>query len=77
MRSRLAEWLELLTANAKVATFMSSITASSDTQESEGRQMKQCRIKCIKNLIILKKDKYFGNFLIHMKTIIYRLRWMK
>jgi hypothetical protein len=38
-----------LTANAKVATVLSPTTASSDTLESEGRQMKQCRIKCIKN----------------------------
>ncbi len=38
----LAEWLERLTANAKVATVLSSIPASSDTVESEGRQMKQC-----------------------------------
>ncbi len=37
----LAERLERLTANAKVA---SSIPASSGTMESEGRQMKQCLI---------------------------------
>jgi hypothetical protein len=36
----LAEWLEM-TINAKVATVLSSILASSDTMESERRQMKQ------------------------------------
>jgi hypothetical protein len=45
----LAEWLERLTANAKVATVLGPISASSDTVESEGRQMKQYRIKNIKN----------------------------
>jgi hypothetical protein len=34
-------WLEGLTANAKVATFLGSIPASSDTVKSECRQMKQ------------------------------------
>ncbi len=38
-------WLERLTANAKVATVLSSILASFDTEESEGRQMKQWWIK--------------------------------
>jgi hypothetical protein len=38
----LAEWLERLTAIAAVATVLVSITASSDTVESERRQMKQC-----------------------------------
>ncbi len=38
----LSDWLERLTANAKVATVLGSIPASSDTVESEGRQMKQC-----------------------------------
>jgi hypothetical protein len=38
----LAEWLEHLTAKAKVATILGSIPASSDTVESEVRQMKQC-----------------------------------
>ncbi len=38
----LAEWLERLTANAKYATVLGSIPASSDTVESEWRQMKQC-----------------------------------
>ncbi len=38
----LAEWLERLTANAVVATILGSIPVTSDTVESEGRQMKQC-----------------------------------
>jgi hypothetical protein len=37
----LAEWLERLSAKAKVATAVDTILASSDTEESEGRQMKQ------------------------------------
>jgi hypothetical protein len=40
----LAEWLERLTANTVVATVLGSIPASSDTVESEGRQMHQCWI---------------------------------
>ncbi len=47
MRS-IAEWLERLTANAVVATVLGSIPATSDTVESEGRQMEQCRISYIK-----------------------------
>ncbi len=46
----LAERLERLTANAKVATVLGSIPASSGTVESEGRQMKQCWIKYLKIL---------------------------
>ncbi len=42
-----AEWIERLTANAEVATVLGSIPASSDTVESEGRQMKLCLIKYI------------------------------
>jgi hypothetical protein len=38
----LAEWLERLTVNVVVATVLGSIPVSSDTVESEGRQMKQC-----------------------------------
>ncbi len=41
----IADFLERLTANALVATFlgsMISIPASSERVESEGRQMKQC-----------------------------------
>ncbi len=44
----LPEWLERLTVNALVATVLGSIAASSDTVESEGRQMKQCWIQYIK-----------------------------
>ncbi len=36
----LAKWLELLTANARVAAVLGSIPASSDTVKSEGWQMK-------------------------------------
>jgi hypothetical protein len=43
----LAKWLQRLTVNAKVATVLDSIPASSDTVESDGRQMKQCWIKYI------------------------------
>jgi hypothetical protein len=38
----LVEWLERLTANAEVATVLSSMPACTNTVESEGRQMKQC-----------------------------------
>ncbi len=38
----IAEWLERLTVNAEVANVLGSIPASSDTAESERRQMKQC-----------------------------------
>ncbi len=38
----LAEWLERLTANAKVATVLGSIPASTETMESEGRLWKKC-----------------------------------
>ncbi len=42
----LAEWIERLAVNAKVATVLGSIPTSSDTAESEGRQqMKQCWIR--------------------------------
>jgi hypothetical protein len=36
------KWLERLTVNAYVAIVLGSIPASSDTAESEGRQMKLC-----------------------------------
>jgi hypothetical protein len=43
-------WLEHLTiTNAEVPTVQGSIPVSFDTVESEGRQMKQCRIKYYKN----------------------------
>jgi hypothetical protein len=37
-----------LAVNAKVATALGSITASYDTVESDGRQMKHCSITYIK-----------------------------
>ncbi len=43
----LAEWLERLTASAEVASVLGSFPASSDTYESERRQMKQCWIQYI------------------------------
>jgi hypothetical protein len=46
----MAEWLMRLTFNAKAATVLGSIPASSDTLESEGRQMKQNRKSTLKNL---------------------------
>ncbi len=48
----LAEWLKRLTANAVVATVLGSIHV-----ESEGRQMKQCRISYIKQQQKFKKEK--------------------
>jgi hypothetical protein len=56
---RSSRWFERLTANAKVATDLGSISASSDTTESEGRQMKQCLIKYIKNPKIPLLSFYF------------------
>ncbi len=44
-------WLERLAVNAKV---LSSIPASSDTVESEGRQLKQCWMPYIKKKKIQK-----------------------
>jgi hypothetical protein len=41
-----------VTANAEVATVLGSIPTSSDTVESEGRQMKQCRTKYIHTYIL-------------------------
>jgi hypothetical protein len=43
-------WVRDLTANAVVATVLHSIPASSDTVESEGRQMKECGISYIKRV---------------------------
>jgi hypothetical protein len=37
----IAEWLELLTADAEVATVLGSIPASSDTATNDS-EMKQC-----------------------------------
>jgi hypothetical protein len=56
----LAEWLERLTANAVVATVLGSIPGSSDTVDSEGRQMKQCRIKLKKKILLLDSDPVFS-----------------
>jgi hypothetical protein len=47
--------LERLTANAKVATILGSLPASSDTMESEGRQMKQCGIQYFKKILLFFK----------------------
>ncbi len=38
----LARWLDRLAVTVKVATVLGAIPASTDTVESEGRQMKQC-----------------------------------
>jgi hypothetical protein len=46
---RFSRVIECLIANAKVAMVQSSIPASYNTEESEGRQIKQCLIKYIKN----------------------------
>ncbi len=46
----LAHWLERLTVNAKVATVLGSILASSGTVESEGRQKKQCWINKVQKI---------------------------
>ncbi len=42
-----------LTANAKVATVLGSIPASSDTVKSKGQQMKQCGIITVTVALIL------------------------
>ncbi len=52
-----AEWLERLVANSKVATVLGSIP--SDTVESEGRQMKQCWIQYIEKKKNLKNPPCF------------------
>ncbi len=40
--------VERLAVDANVATVLGSITASSDTVEAEGRQMKQCLNRVLK-----------------------------
>jgi hypothetical protein len=55
----LAWWLERVTANAEVATVLGSIPTSSDTVESEGRQMKQCWIQYMER----KKIQHFFEFI--------------
>ncbi len=55
----LAESLqERLTVNAKVATVLGLMPASSVTVKSEGRQMKQCGITYIKKFNKYKKSPY-------------------
>jgi len=51
---RCAEYLERLTASAEVETVLGSVPASSDTVESEGRQMEQCLLHYIEK----KKKKH-------------------
>jgi hypothetical protein len=48
VRSSRVATVEHLTASADVVIAMGSIPASSDTEESEGRQMKQCGIMYFK-----------------------------
>jgi hypothetical protein len=66
------EGLERLTvtANDKVATVLGSIPASSDTVESEWRQMKQCWIKYIQNQG--KLDKKHSQIISTLITVVYR-----
>ncbi len=54
----LAEWLERLTANAVALTVLGSISAFSDTVDSEGWQMKQCWISYIKKEKIQKNPPF-------------------
>ncbi len=56
--------VEWLAVDAKVATVLGMISASSDTVESEGRQMKQCCITFIKKIktldeLISKSLRYY------------------
>ncbi len=48
-----------LMANTEVATVLGLIPASSDTVESEGRQMKQCWIKYMEKNPLLNSKKGF------------------
>ncbi len=68
--------LERLTANAVVATVLSSTPASSDTVVSEGRQMKQCWVSYIKKEKNPKKppfrflvDEQFAAFCLFVRTL--------
>ncbi len=56
-----------LTANAVVATVLGSVQASSDTVESEGRQMKQCWISYIKRK--RKKSPFKNNYQLGKKIL--------
>ncbi len=71
----LTEWLERLTANAKFATWLGSIKASSDTVESERRQIKQCWQKYKKS----KKSPclYFYNIFIIRCFSVVLLLWVE
>ncbi len=65
----LAEWLERLAVNAKVAIVLGFIPASSDTVESERQQMKQCWITYIKrknpkNPPLIGEEKIFPQHLL-------------
>ncbi len=64
----LAKCLERLAVNAKVATVLGSIPASSDTVESEWRQMKQCWIKYIK---IKNPQKSPFKKIIHILSLVF------
>jgi hypothetical protein len=85
MRSRL-EWLERLAANAEVATVLGSIPASSDTVESEGRQIKQFGIQYIeeknpKNSPCKKRTCVWHAFLCQTAAAVFlsissSMRWM-
>ncbi len=55
----IAKGLERPAVNAKVATVLGSIPASSDTMESEGRQMKQWWLEYIKKENSFKKYIFF------------------
>ncbi len=67
----LVEWLECLAVNAKVATFLGSMLASSDTVKSEGRQMKLCWIMYCKKQkskkTSLKKERKIHKFFVWEK----------
>jgi hypothetical protein len=68
-------WLERLTANAVVATVLGSMPASSDTVESEGRQMKQC-LNIVHNKKITKKlAKEYSSEGVH--TVMYQKKQQK
>jgi hypothetical protein len=50
---RSSEWLDRPTANADVATFLGSISASSDTAESDKALLKIVPLKEEKNVIVI------------------------
>jgi len=49
-----SQWLVRLTANATVATALGSNLAFTDTVQSEGRQMKQCRKLYMKSVLRIR-----------------------